>query len=141
MKTIQIDANSIHKENGEIYLSEAQVRFFNLDDGMEVNAYEGEDVWKAVVHKFISSDGCEEWYVKLCGLIDMLDEKRNEWSSIGFMNGVCTGEEREKYTIVQRMIDLGYGFEDIDKVVCMNDIMKVNVRKIFNTSNNPKYNI
>lgn len=131
MKTIQIDANSIHEENGEIYLSEAKVKFFNLHDEMKVIAYEGEDVWNAIIHKFILPDKCEKWYVELCDLKETLDENQNEWNTIGFMNGVCLGEEREKSMITQRMIDLGYTLDEIDKIVCMNDEMRSKARKIY----------
>lgn len=137
MKVIHIDANSIHEENGEIYISEAKAKFFNLSDGMEVNVYSDEDVWNAVIHKFISSDKCESWYVELCDLKETLDEKQTEWNTISFMNSLCLGEEREKYVIAQRMIDFGYSLDEIYKIVCMDDKMKSQVRKIvkFDTRN------
>lgn len=131
MKTIHIDANSIHEENGEIYLSDAKVKFFNLYDSMKVIAYEGEDVWNAIIHKFISPDKCEKWYVELSDLKETLNENQTEWNTISFMNGVCLGEEIERSVIIQRMIDLGYTLDEIDKIVCMDNTMKSRARKIY----------
>lgn len=61
MKAVQIDGNSVHDENGEIYLPAFTAEFFKLSDGEKILAYEGDEIWNAVVHSFISDN-------KKCGM-------------------------------------------------------------------------
>ena len=44
MTAIQIDANLVHDENGEIYISTSTVEYFHLKDGEKVIVYEGDEI-------------------------------------------------------------------------------------------------
>lgn len=116
---ISIDTNSIVEENGGIYLSEEKVRYFKLDDGMSVEAYMDDEVWRAVVHKFTSSNNTDLWYVKLGTLKERLSNEQYKWSNVGFSNGFCLGSELEQKGVIQRMLDMGFDLDTIDKIVCM----------------------
>ena len=87
MRTIQIDANLVHDENGEIYLSTAVVEYFNLCDGEKVLAYEGNEIWNAVIHKFVLENK-ELWYVELCDLFGTMNQYQEEWNNIVEENSV-----------------------------------------------------
>ena len=118
-KIISIDTNSIVEENGGIYLSEDTGRYFKLDDGMSVEAYMDDEVWEAVVHKFTSLNNTDLWYVKLGKLKEHLSNEQYKWSNVGFSNGFCLGRELEQKGVIQRMLDMGFDLDTIDKIVCM----------------------
>lgn len=115
------DCNSIHEENGEIYLSEDKAIYFKFEDGMSVEAYMDGEVWCATVHKFTSSNGTDKWYVKLGEEKESLSDEQYKWEKIGFDNGYCLGCELEQKGIIQRMLDMGFELETIDKIVRMSD--------------------
>lgn len=100
MITIQIDANLVHDENGEIYLSTATAEYFNLRDGEKVLVYEGNEIWNAIVHKFVLGNK-ELWYVEI-----------------------------EKSKIIQRMISTGYCIDEIETVINLNEELKERVKKL-----------
>ena len=99
MITIQIDANLVHDENGEIYLSTAIAEYFRLSDGEKVLAYEGNEIWNAIIHRFVLENK-ELWYVELCDLFGTMNQYQEEWNNIGYQNGFCTGAEIEKSKII-----------------------------------------
>jgi hypothetical protein len=129
MRTIQIDANLVHDENGEIYLSTAVVEYFNLCDGEKVLAYEGNEIWNAVIHKFVLENK-ELWYVELCDLFGTMNQYQEEWNNIGYQNGFCTGAEIEKSKIIQNMISNGFCMDEIEKVINLNEELKERVKKL-----------
>lgn len=87
---------------------------------MSVEAYMDDEGWQAVVHKFTSSNNTELWYVELGALKEKLSDEQYKWSDVGFSNGFCLGRELEQKGIIQRMLDLGFDLETIDKIVFMN---------------------
>lgn len=131
-KIIFIDTNSVHEENCEIYLSEDEVRYFKLEDGMNVEAYMDDEVWQAVVHKFTSSDNVELWYIELGDLKEQLNDEQYKWSKVGFSNGYCLGRELEQKGIIQRMLNMGFDLDTIDKIVDMSDETRNKCKKIIN---------
>lgn len=129
MKAVQIDGNSVHDENGEIYLSAFTAEFFKLIDGEKIFAYEGDEIWNAVVHSFIS-DNKKMWYVELCSLSGTMNECQEKWNTIGFQNGFNIGAEIEKSNIITRMISLGYCLDEIEQVTAMNEELKDRAAKL-----------
>lgn len=127
---INIDTNSIIEENGEIYLSEDTVRYFKLEDGMSVEAYMDDEVWQAVVHKYVSSNNTDLWYVKLGTIKEHLSNEQYKWNKVGFSNGFCLGSELEQKGVIQRMIDMGFDLDTIDKIVCMSTETRNKCKKI-----------
>lgn len=130
MKTIMIDTNSIHDENGEIYLSEDKAIYFKLEDGMGIDALMEHEVWEAVVHKFTSLNNTELWYVKLGEEKENLSDEQYKWENIGFDNGYCLGRELEQKGIIQRMLDMGFDLETIDNIVNMSAETRSKCKKI-----------
>lgn len=130
MKTIMVDLNSVHEENGEFYLSEDQAIYFKLDDGMSIEVYTDDEVWEAVVHKFTSSNNTELWYFKLGEEKENLSDEQYKWENIGFDNGYCLGRELEQLGIIQRMLNMGFDLETIDKIVNMSAETRSKCKKI-----------
>lgn len=125
-----IDTNSIHDENGEIYLSEDKAIYFKLEDGMVIEALMEHEVWEAVVHRFTSSNNTELWYVKLGEEKENLSDEQYKWENIGFDNGYCLGRKLEQLGIIQRMLDMGFDLETIDKIVNMSAETRSKCKKI-----------
>lgn len=130
MKTIMFDGNSVHKENGEIYLSEDEAIYFKLEDGMSIEVYEDNDIWCATVHKFTSSNGTDMWYVKLGEKKENLSDEQYKWEKIGFDNGYCLGCALEQKGIIQQMLNMGFDLETIDKIVNMSAETRSKCKKI-----------
>lgn len=130
MKTIMVDLNSVHEENGEFYLSEDKAIYFKLDDGMSIEVYTDDEVWEAVVHKFTSSNNTELWYFKLGEEKENLSDEQYKWENIGFDNGYCLGRELEQLGIIQRMLNMGFDLETIDKIVNMSAETRSKCKKI-----------
>mgnify|MGYP003300251499 CR=1 FL=1 len=129
MTAIQIDANLVHDENGEIYISTSTVEYFHLKDGEKVIVYEGDEIWNAIIHSFISENK-KLWYVELCEPFGILSEQQKEWNYVGYRNGFCKGEGIAKSWIIQQMISLGYSLDEIEKIVTMNEELKDKVMKL-----------
>ena len=129
MMAIQIDTNSIHVENCEIYISTATVEFFHLKNGQKIYAYDGDCIWDAVIHRFTSGHK-KLWYVELCKPCDPMYILPDDWNVVGYVNGICKGEQNERDRIIQRLISLGYSLEDIDRIVTLDEELKDKVEKI-----------
>jgi len=115
-KTIMIDCNSI-TSYGELPLMNFDVEYFGLKDGMEIIAYEGEDVWEATVHYNPSAEAHEQWWIELGDYIDTLTEKEFKWENIGFYNGACSGAVSKEIEIARKLIDYGTPIADIQKIL------------------------
>lgn len=116
-KTVMIDTNSANEANGGIYLSEDDVKYFSLEDGMKIEAYMDNEVWHATVHKLNLPDIAEQWYVELGECIEQLDEKCYKWEQIGWNNGFCAGTRSMQTGVILRMLNMGYDIETIEKAV------------------------
>lgn len=129
MIAIQIDANLVHNENGEIYISTSDAENFKLSEGEKILVYEGCEIWHAIVHSFISENK-RLWYIQLSDIYGTMNSEQKEWNYTGYINGYYTGIEVAKKQIINQMISKGYCFEDIEKVISMNEELKDKVKKI-----------
>ncbi|MDE5556689.1 MAG: hypothetical protein K2J32_03175 [Ruminococcus sp.] len=119
-KIIMIDCNSI-TSYGELPLMYYDVEYFGLNDGMEIIAYEGDDVWNATVHYNPEAEFPEQWWVELGDYIETLTEKEVKWSGIGFFSGMCSGAFRKEIDIAKELIDFGMEINDIQKILKLSE--------------------
>lgn len=128
MKIVQIDANSVHEENGGIYLSVFAADYFGLHDGEKILAYEGDEIWNGIIRCF-TSDNIKKWYVELSSPYGTMSEDEKKWNTAGFQNGFQLGAEIERAKIVQRMLSLNCGIDEIEKIIDMNEELRDRVNK------------
>ena len=58
-----------------------------------------------------------------------MSEDEKKWNTAGFQNGFQLGAEIERAKIVQRMLSLNCGIDEIEKIIDMNEELRDRVNK------------
>lgn len=119
-KIIKVDANSINNYC-QYKLWNHDAEFFGLKDGMEIIAYDGEDVWEATVCYNPSADYYEKWGIELGKTIQVLTDEEVKWMWVGYENGESTGKWFKEVEVAEKLIDFGMEIKDIQKIVSLHE--------------------
>lgn len=117
-KIIMVDSNSINNYC-QYKLWNHDAEFFGLKDGMEIIAYDDEDVWEAKVCYNPSAEYYEKWGIELGETIQILTEEERKWAWAGYDNGKSTGGFFKEVEVAEKLIDFGMEINDIQKIVSL----------------------
>ncbi|MDE6501010.1 MAG: hypothetical protein K2L10_02890 [Ruminococcus sp.] len=119
-KIIMVDSNSVNNY-GQYKLWNHNAEFFELKDGMDIIAYDGEDVWEAKVCYNPLADHYEKWGIELGKTIQVLTNEEVKWMWAGYCNGKSTGMFFKEVEVAEKLIDFGMEIKDIKKIVSLNE--------------------
>ncbi|MCM1508923.1 MAG: hypothetical protein NC177_17585 [Ruminococcus flavefaciens] len=131
-KIIMVDTNSINSY-GQYKLQNHNAEYFRLKDGMEIIAYDDEDVWEAKVCYNPSAEYYEKWGIELGETIQILTEEERKWQWAGYANGKSNGQWFKEVEVAEKLIDYGMEIDDIQKIlsICEYDLCLMKYKNLF----------
>lgn len=124
MEVVWTDLNSINEVDGRYWISQTKAEYFKISDGMKIKVVDGDEVWDAVIHSTKSENSSDLWSAELIGEAELLGEEEYKWLNIGISNGICAGKDLVIRSVAQRMIELGYDLDEIDRILILNEEQK-----------------
>lgn len=119
-KIIMVDSNSVNNY-GQYRLRNHDAEYFGLKDGMEIIAYDDEDVWEATVHYNPEAEYYEQWGIELGETIQILNKEERKWAWAGYYNGISTGKWFKEVEVAEKLMDSGMEIADIQKIVSLHE--------------------
>lgn len=119
-KIIMVDSNSVNNY-GQYKLWNHDAEYFGLKDGMEIIAYDDEDVWEATVHYNPEAEYYEQWGIELGETIQILNKEERKWTWAGYYNGISTGKGFKEVEVAEKLMDSGMEISDIQKIVSLHE--------------------
>lgn len=117
-RIIKVDSNSVNSY-GQYRLSNHGAEYFGLKDGMEIIAYDDEDVWEAKVCYNPDAEYYEQWGIELGETIQILNKEERKWTWAGYYNGESTGKWFKEVEVAEKLMDFGMEISDIQKIVSL----------------------
>lgn len=132
---IQIDTNSVVRNSGKIKLLLENVKYFSLKEEMKIKVYMENEIWDAMVHRDITEDIENQWYIDIIGESDIMTDEQLEFMELGYNNGICRGKFHKEIEIAEKMLELGIDLITVSKIV---NLSEKRLKIMFNRISNIK---